>query len=60
MQQAVEEIVILRFPKTPAVLVHNLRSLTDPGQLAELQRNVLRAPDQAAVEALLAAIPVTA
>lgn len=56
LQDTVEDAVILRFPNTPAVLVRHIRSLTDLDQLAALQRDVLRAPDQAAVEALLAAI----
>jgi hypothetical protein len=60
LQDAVEDAVILRFPNTPAVLVRHIRSLTDLDQLAALQRDVLRAPDQAAVEALLAAIPPAA
>lgn len=56
MQQTVEDTVILRFPNTPAVLVRKLRSLTNLNQLVALQRDVLQAPNQAAVEALLAAI----
>lgn len=56
LQLAVEDIAILRFPNTPAFLVRHIRTLTDLDQLAALQRDVLRAPDQAAVEALLAAV----
>jgi hypothetical protein len=56
LQDAVEDTVILRFPNTPAILVRNLRSVNDLEQLAALRRKVLEAPDQAAVEALLAAI----
>jgi hypothetical protein len=56
LQEAVEDAVILRFPNTPAVLVRNIRSLSDPEQLASLRRAVLQAPDQPAVEALLAAV----
>ncbi len=56
VQNGVEDAVILRFPNTPAVLVRHIRSLTDLNQLAALQRAVLRAPDQPAVEALLAAL----
>lgn len=56
MQQAIEDMGILRFPNTPAVLVRNLRSMSDLEQLAALRRNVLQIGDQAAVEALLAAI----
>jgi hypothetical protein len=57
VQEAVEDTVILRFPNTPAFLVRNIRSVTDVERLAALRRAVLRAPDQAYVEALLAAIP---
>lgn len=60
LQDAVEDTVILRFPNTPAVLVRKLRSVSDLQQLASLRRKVLEAPDQAAVEALLAAIPPVA
>jgi hypothetical protein len=57
LQDAVEDAVILRFPNTPAALVRKIRSLTDLEQLAALQRDLLRAPDQAAAEALLSALP---
>jgi hypothetical protein len=56
LQQAIEDTVILRFPNTPIVLVRKLRSVSDPKQLAALRSNVLEAPDQAAVEALLATL----
>lgn len=56
MQQAVEDTVILRFPNTPIVLVRKLRSVSDLERLAAVRRKVLEAPDQAAVEALLAAL----
>lgn len=57
LQTAVEDAVILRFPNTPAALVRKIRSLTDLEQLAALQRDLLRAPDQAAAEALLSVLP---
>jgi predicted transposase YdaD len=56
LHDAVEDTVILRFPNTPAVLVRKLRSVSDLEQLASLRRKVLEAPDQAAVEALLATL----
>lgn len=57
MQQAVEDVVILRFPNTPAVLVRYIRAVADMSQLSTLRRAILQAPDQRAAEALLAAIP---
>lgn len=57
VQEAVEDTVILRFPNTPVFLVRNIRSVTDVERLAALRRALLRAPDQAYAEALLAAIP---
>lgn len=59
-QDAVEDIVTLRFPKTPVILVRNIRSVTDRERLTVLRRALLQAPDQAAAEALLAAIPPAA
>lgn len=56
LQQAIEDIVIVRFPNTPIVLVRKLRAVNDLEQLAVLRRKVLEAPDQAAVEELLAAL----
>jgi Magnesium chelatase, subunit ChlI len=56
LQQAIEDTVILRFSNTPITLVRKLRSVSDLAQLASLRRKVLEAPDQAAVEALLAAL----
>lgn len=56
LQQVIEDTVILRFPNTPIVLVRKLRSASDLEQLASLRHEVLEAPDQAAVEALLAAL----
>lgn len=57
MQRAVEDTVALRFPNTPTGLVRNVQFLNDLDQLAALRRAILQAPDQAAAEALLAAIP---
>lgn len=56
MQQAVEDVVVARFPNTPVVLVRNIRAVTDPDQLGTLLRDMLHAPDQAAAEAILATI----
>jgi hypothetical protein len=60
LQQAIEDTVIVRFPNTPIVLARKLRSVSDLEQLTELRRKVLEAPDQAAVEMLLAALPPVA
>jgi predicted transposase YdaD len=59
-QDAVEDIVTLRFPNTSAVLVRNIRSVTDRERLTVLRRALLQAADQAAAEALLTAIPPAA
>lgn len=59
-QDAVEDIVTLRFPNTPVILVRNIRAITDRERLTVLRRALLQAPDQAAAEALLAAIPPAA
>jgi translation initiation factor RLI1 len=56
LQRAIDAIVIVRFPNTPVVLLRKLRSVSDLEQLTALRRKVLEAPDQAAVEALLAAL----
>jgi len=56
LQDAVVDTVVLRFPNTPAVLVRNVQFLNDLDQLVALRRAVLQAPDQPAVEALLAAV----
>lgn len=56
LQDAVADTVVLRFPNTPAVLVRNVQFLSDFDRLVTLRRDVLQAPDQRAVEALLAAI----
>jgi hypothetical protein len=58
-QDAIEEIVTLRFPNTPIVLVRNIRSVPDRERLSLLRRALLQAPDQAAAERLLATIPTT-
>jgi hypothetical protein len=59
-QDAIEEIVTLRFPNTPIVLVRNIRSVPDRERLTVLRRALLQAPDQAAAERLLATIPTAA
>ncbi len=56
LQDVVEEVVISRFPNTPAILVRNIRTVTDMSQLSTLHRALLQAPDQAAAEALLVAL----
>ncbi len=56
LQDAVADTVALRFPNTPTVLVRNVQFLNDLDQVVALRRAVLQAPDQPAVEALLAAM----
>jgi len=54
LQDAARDVIVVRFPNTPAMLLHNLHTVTDPGQLKALHSAALTAPDQAAVERLLA------
>jgi hypothetical protein len=55
MQQAIEAVLVARFPDAPLRLLPALRQLNDPLQLATLHGALLNAPDGAAVEALIAA-----
>ena len=48
LEGSVEDLVIARFPNTPAVLVAGLRQMRDIERLQALHAAVLRAPDQAA------------
>jgi hypothetical protein len=56
LQEAAEDVIVVRFPNTPVGLVHNLQTITDPAQLKALRTAALTAPDQATVEQLLAAL----
>jgi hypothetical protein len=56
LQGAAEDVIVVRFPNTPAALLDNLRVVTDLTQLKTLHTAALTAPDQAAVEGLLAAL----
>ncbi len=58
LQQAVEDAIIGRFPTTPAILVRNPRHVTDVDHLLQVHQAIIEAPDQAAVERLLAEIPI--
>jgi len=58
-QQAIADIATLRFPNLPDVLVQRIQFVREPDQLRVLRQSMLRATNQAAVEALLAAIPAT-
>jgi hypothetical protein len=54
LQTMLEEAVIARFPNAPIALVHDIRHVTDPQQLQQLNVAVIRADDLAAFERALA------
>lgn len=54
LQTMLEEAVIARFPDAPIALVHDIRHVTDPQQLQQLNGAVIRAADLAAFEQTLA------
>lgn len=53
-QQAVEDVIIARFPEVPATLTRRLSEITDPPRLQALLRAVLNASDLGEVERLMA------
>ncbi|MCU0495290.1 MAG: hypothetical protein MUD01_27190 [Chloroflexaceae bacterium] len=55
LQQAVEDVIIARFPDAPAALTRRIRNIHDSAQLPPLISTVATAPDLAAVAAALAA-----
>jgi hypothetical protein len=57
LQQAIEDVVVTRFPDAPARLMRGIRAYTDPVQLEQLHHAVLTVPDLAEVERLLSTAP---
>lgn len=60
LQDATEDVIVARFPDTPIGLVQRLRGMSDPARLKALRAAVLAAPDQAAVEQMLAGLAADA
>lgn len=54
MQQAVEDVIIARFPNVPAALTRRIRVVSGPAQLMALHQAVLSATDLTAVAQALA------
>lgn len=54
LQQTVEDAVVDRFPTIAGIMLRNIRQVTDTERLLQLHEAVRQAPDQAAVERLLA------
>ncbi|NTV65155.1 MAG: hypothetical protein HGA65_16725 [Oscillochloris sp.] len=55
MQQAIESVLLARFPDAPLRLIQALRQIGDPTRLFTLHRALLSAPDVAAVDRLMTA-----
>jgi hypothetical protein len=55
LQQAVEDILAVRFPAIPLAVALQVRQINDPDQLQHLIQAVAAAPDIATVEQAIAA-----